>query len=681
MANENNSEQELSVHEGSRDLKGRSITPWLWVPTANFASGLPYVIVATLSTIVFKNMGVSNENIGYWTSLLLLPYTFKPLWSPLVDRYWAKRNWIVLAQAIIGICFFLVAAAIQFPKSMMGELMGGAAKAIGAENLPQFYFYSLIALMVVALASATYDIACDGFYMLALRDGQQSYFVGIRSTFYRLAMIGAGGLLPIVAGLIQDFTGPKYQEIVITSEPGIVESAPVQPDWAALAGSTKDQQILMSSKEIAIPPGKTADVMVRLAQPPLDGSEVVVLTRPVDGPKGLDFKSGDRIAFTTENWDQPSTLTLAVAEKEVIAPTTWHIRSSAGRIKLSWMVVFLSCGLIFLGMAVYHSAALPTPQADIQDTTDRPPFYKPLIWLGLAVGLPTVIWYVGSTELADLIKPFREKILEGVANPKMKTLFEQLFKLGQNTAILLVAFLVLRFVSPVRRVASEGFNFASRQSGINFSEVFSTFFAKHKIGVMLAFILLFRLGEAQIVKMGAAFLLDERSKGGLGLTATQVGIVYNTVGVVCLTIGGIIGGYLIATYGLKKVIWPLVAAMHIPNTLYVFMAITKPTSIWIISTCVGIEQLGYGIGFASFMMYLIFAAQGEYKTSHYALCTGFMSLGMMLPMMFSGFLQSALDYPIFFVLACLLVIPGVLVIPFLPMDDDFGKSSKNRAKA
>jgi PAT family beta-lactamase induction signal transducer AmpG len=689
MSTPNQQHDDLPVHVGSPDLKGRSISPWSWIPTVNFASGLPYVVVATLSTIVFKNMGVSNELIGVWTALLLTPYTFKPLWGPLIDRYWTKRNWIILTQALIGLCFLLVATAIRFPTSTVGDLLGGTATWLGIQDLQQFFLFSLVALAIVAFASATHDIACDGFYMLALREGQQSYFVGIRSTFYRMAMILGGGLLPVVAGYIQDNTGPEPVAVRIVADPAFTETkAPIT--WNLPQRAAASQAILVSSTDVEGKPGELVDLQVRLAAPPPDGTEVVVITRfksaniMAGPPRGLNFTAGERLAFGPSNWDQPSTVTLRVAGDVIRSRTEWNLTMAAGDIVLSWTYVFLGGAALFLGFAFLHSKTLPISRNDALDMSHKPAFHKPVFWLFVAVGVPAVAWWVSASYLkgallgAETYGLLLEKVgsFEGQLGKALPQLLPVVTSLLANSLIIFVAFIILRTLFPVRKVVSDAYQFASDRSGIGFFEVFVTFFSKKNILVMLLFILLFRLGEAQIVKMGVVFLLDETAKGGLGLSAKDVGIIYQTIGILCLTIGGIIGGYLISTYGLKKVIWPLVACMHVPNLLYVYLAYAQPTNLFIIGSCVGIEQLGYGIGFAAFMMYLIYAAQGEFKTSHYALCTGFMSLGMQIPMGFSGFFQVAMGYPVFFIFAFLLVIPGVLVIPFLPMEDDFGKRTR-----
>jgi PAT family beta-lactamase induction signal transducer AmpG len=202
----------------------------------------------------------------------------------------------------------------------------------------------------------------------------------------------------------------------------------------------------------------------------------------------------------------------------------------------------------------------------------------------------------------------------------------------------------------------------------NLKELFSSFFKKKGIWVSLAFILLYRLGEAQLTKIASPFLLDSREAMGLGISTETVGLIYGTIGVIALLLGGIVGGIVAAKHGLKKWIWPMVLSMNIPNLAYVYLAYALPENIWVVTSCIAIEQLGYGFGFTAFMLYLIQVSKGPYQTAHYALCTGFMALGMMLPGMIAGYIQELLGYNQFFIWVCLCTIPGMLLIPKLKIE-------------
>lgn len=379
---------------------------------------------------MYKKLDVPNTLIGL-TSLLYLPWVLKPLWGPTVDLVGTKRNWILWTQIVMAIVLALVGTVL---------------------HLPAFFILSLALFVLIAFTSATHDIAVDGFYLLALPPEQQAFFVGIRATAYRLAMIFGTGVLVVIAGKLE----------------------------------------------------------TRL-----------------------------------EN------------------------------IPLSWTLVMLGSGAVMAVVFLYHSFALPRPASD-------------------------------------------------------------------------------------RKAAKEG-----QQVSIPFLTVFKTYFQQQGIVPILAYIVLYRLGEAMLVKMSAPFLLDTRAAGGLALLTETVGYVYGTVGVLALVVGGILGGWLISKFGLRKCIWPMAFAINLPDLNYVYMAAASP-SLQMVYVLVAIEQFGYGLGFSAFMVFLMYTARGEYKTSHFALSTGFMALGMMLPGLVSGYLQQALGYYHFFIAVCLLTIPGMLTIFALP---------------
>ena len=413
---------------------------WTWIPSLYFAEGLPYVAVMTVSVILYKRLDISNTAIAFYTSWLYLPWIIKPLWSPLVDLLSTRRHWIVVMQLLIGAAFAAIALSIP------------------ADN---FFRYTLAAFWLVAFSSATHDIAADGFYILSLDDHDQAWFVGIRNTFYRLAMITGQGLLVMVAG------------------------------W---------------------------------------------------------------------------------------------LENSTGEVPLAWSITFFLLAAIYLVLFAWHRQMLPRVDADVAGK------------------------------------------------------FESLQAL------------LAKFV-----------------------ETFVAFFRKPYIGRILAFLLLYRIAEAQLVKLASPFLLDERAVGGLGLGTAEVGFVYGTVGALMLTLGGIAGGLLAARQGLKFWLWWMVAAINIPNAVYIVLAVLRPDSFLLINIAVGIEQLGYGFGFTAYTLYMIYVSRGEHSTAHFAICTGFMALGMMLPGLFSGWLQEALGYQHFFVWVLLATIPSFIVVALIPLDAGFGR--------
>ncbi|MDR7335114.1 MFS transporter [Roseateles asaccharophilus] len=418
-------------------------SPWVWIPSLYFGQGIPYVVVMTLSVVMYKNLGFSNTDIALYTSWLYLPWVIKPLWSPLAELFGTKRLWVTVLQFFIG------------------AALAGVALTLPMERAFQM---SLAVFWLMAFASASHDIAADGYYMLALPQHQQAAFVGVRSTFYRLANIGGQGGLVYLAGELTERTGSVVQ---------------------------------------------------------------------------------------------------------------------------AWTWVFWLLGGLFVALAVWHALVLPRPAADVRG--------------------------VGGSAARGLVAEF----------------------------------------------------FA----------VFASYFRKPGILVVLAFLLLYRFPEAQLLKLATPFLLDPVGEGGLGLSTKAVGIAYGTVGLTALTLGGLAGGWVISRVGLKKALWPLVLAMHIPNVAFLLLALTHPTSLAVISAALAVEQFGYGLGFTAYLMYMIHVADGPQKTAHYAICTGFMALGMMIPGMWSGWLQDQIGYVSFFIWVLVATIPSFAMTALIKVPEGFGKKA------
>lgn len=401
---------------------------------------------------MFNNMGMSKGDMAMYTSLLYLPWVIKPLWSPFVDIIKTKRWWVVAMQIIMSAAFALLAFSLPHP----------SAEVIAAGNTGVSVFaVTLVIFWITAFASATHDIAADGFYMLALKPDEQSLFVGIRSTFYRLSSIFGQGVLVVIAGL-------------------------------------------------------------------------------------LERKTGD--------------------------------------IPMAWSITLIISAVIFSLVTIWHIFRLPKPDADALRTT---------------------------TSAGEI---FRE-----------------------------------------------------------FGRTFATFFRKKGVLIAMLFMLLYRLPEAFLVKMMNPFLLDPMAEGGLGLSTESVGLVYGTVGVAALTVGGILGGIAASRWGLKKSMWPMALSLTLPCLSFVFLAAFQPDNIWIIGSCVALDQFGYGFGFTAYMLYLIYFSEGEFKTAHYSLCTAFMALSMMLPGMVAGYLQEAVGYTNFFIFVMVCCLVTVLVTLLLKVDPEYGK--------
>ena len=610
--------------------------PWFWVPSLYYAEGIPYIIVMTLSVIMYKRLGISNADIALYTSWLYLPWVIKPLWSPVVDLLKTKRFWIVTMQLVIG------------------TGLAGVAFTIPVER---FFQYTLAFFWLLAFSSATHDIAADGFYMLGLSSGDQAFFVGIRSTFYRFAMLTGQGLLVILAGALETATGldPVKVEVVaqnteavtigfnpeeymlqtgngglyfISEEEIRLSVAPLekqkadsiyrlvekwntehqfyalenrvlqntkQPGWWSRTVSQPLKIVLkdhFGQKAVAVTSNSTGNmtiVPVRLSQQPPAGEKVALNFSFEKGDKSIKLARDYRFEFTEKNWDKPAFVVVQLDPKLKKAATATFTGRS-GNISFAWSIVFLVIAFTFLLFSIYHRFALPRPIADQSNKTGE-----------------------GSV-------------------------------LGE------------------------------------FFSTFASFFRKKEIGVILLFILIYRLGESQIVKMAAPFLLDSREVGGMGITTGDLGLVYGTAGMIALTIGGILGGIAASRNGLKYWLWKMALMMNVPNAVYLLLSWFMPQSLWYIVAAVVVEQFGYGFGFTAFMLYMIYISEGKHKTAHYAIATGFMALGMMIPGMLSGWVQEIIGYQNFFVWVMICSVPPFLLIPFLKVDREFGIKKKEEAQ-
>lgn len=619
-----------------KNLKIKKRNPWTWVPTLYYAEGVPYIIVMTVSVIMYKRLGISNTDIALYTSWLYLPWVIKPLWSPIVDIFKTKRYWIILMQFLIG------------------AGLAGVALTIPVSN---FFQYTLAFLWLLAFSSATHDIAADGFYMLGLTEKQQAYFVGIRSTFYRLAMITGQGLLVILAGYFESTTGLPPVDVKVFSSPNSIEQSinidslkfneldgelriVVEPteleintlntnqnkidsilglarEWNGINEFTdyvkaeessinhdpnNDEIEGLSSFEIFIKNnfgveqevkgisdalGNVGALYFHLSKKPAEDEEIVINLGSSGGDNSIVLIEGTRFAFNSKNWNRPAMAVIQLDSKlKTVSSATFEAR--AGNIKLSWIITFsILTGLFFL-FFIYHKFMLPYTPKD---------------------------------------KPSIENSSKGV------------FKEFINTFVL--------------------------------------FFKRKHIGVILGFLLLYRLGESQLVKLASPFLLDMREVGGLGLTTGEVGLVYGTVGILALTLGGLLGGFLAARNGLKYWLWWMLIAINLPNVVYIYLSYAAPESFFLINLCVATEQFGYGFGFTAYMLYMIYVSQGDHKTAHFAITTAFMALGMMIPGMISGWLQELIGYQHFFIWVIIATIPAFIITRFIPLEDDFGLKEDN----
>ena len=431
-------------------------SPWLWVPSLYFAEGVPYFLVNNISVMMFAKMGVPNGQMAFFTTLLYFPWFLKGLWSPIVDVIKTKRWWILTMQVLMTAMMILL--TVTLPKPSPEAIAEGAVPI----NL---FWVTLVLFIVAAFASATHDIAADGYYMLAHSPSSQAAFIGIRRTAYRIASVFGQGVLVFIAG---------------------------------------------------------------------------------------------------------------------------RIEKSTGDIPFSWQVTIGVSAIIFFIVTLYHTFVLPKAADD-----------KPRI------------------------------------DPK------------------------------------EGAGATFRELGNSFK----TFFTKKGVVLAIIFMLLYRLPEGFLIKLCQPFLVAGRANGGLGLDTDAVGVVYGTIGVIALLAGGIAGGVYASKVGLKKALWIMTACMTLPCLTFCYLSIFLPTNLITISVAVSIEQFGYGFGFTAYMLYMMYFSEGEFKTSHYAICTAFMALSMMLPGFVAGYIQEAIGYVNFFwmVMFCCIATVGVTIAARKSIDAEYGR--------
>jgi len=604
-------------------------SPWAWIPSLYLAEGLPYVAVNIVSVIMYKRMGISNADIALYTSLLYLPWVIKPIWSPLVDMLKTKRWWIVITQLVLALGFASVALTI--PASL-------------------FFKITLAFFWLLAFGSATHDIAADGFYMLGLDTNKQAKYVGIRSTFYRVATITGQGLLVILAGFLESSSGREPVSLFIEASPGYSKTVLEMPRISAAPESRSDLYFFIEHDSLKIST-QTVDrdslgILLdsirasNLANGFVQAEELKVKskgwwTAQVSEPLG---------AWIRDNFGEERGSIASVTGSVAAVPVRLSGSPEPGE-KVVLNTVLKkgdkSIALVQGGHLVFTESNWDKPaymvfQADSKLTTSTSVSYE-----GLSGNIP-MSWAVTFFVLSGLFFVFS---------------------------------FWHRFILP--RPASDTPREDLKPSDVlrEFGQTFATFFKKPQVGIALFFMLTYRFAEAQLLKLINPFLLDPIDKGGLGLTTGEVGLVYGTIGIIGLTLGGIIGGVVAAAGGLKKWLWPMTLSMLLTAATFLYLSFTQTDNLVVINICVFVEQFGYGFGFTAYMLYLIYFSDGKYKTAHYAICTGFMALGMMLPGMFAGWLQEQLGYNHFFLWVMICSIVPLIAVALLKIDPSFGKKT------
>ncbi len=611
-----------------------SRSPWLWVPSLYYAEGIPYVVAMTVSVIMYKRLGISNTDIALYTSWLYLPWVIKPLWSPLVEIFGTKRRWIYLMQLVIGAAFACVALTIP---------------------VPDFFRYSLVLLWLIAFNSATHDIAADGFYILGLDTHQQAWFVGIRSTFYRLSMLTGQGLLVMLAGFIESNTGLGSVKMnvhaTVSEKFAIIQQSIAEPEKMVFKLDENSELKLcnFSGENIGIP------IL------PCNKDEITKIISKAKEWNGLETRKEDKTdkGSSSDWWKSNITQPLETTISKYFGKNKPEIKKETGNF-----------GIVYVGLSRKPEKGSKIVVNFGQKTGDKS------------------IKVIEGTRKEFTSENWNKPLMSIIQlDPQLKTDAHAEFvavsgniRLSWSIVFIIIAiFFVLFstyhfFILPYPESDKPS---AYKLSGTLVSEFFkpfASFFQKEGVIAALSFILLYRLGESQLLKLASPFMLDSREMEGLNITTGQVGLAYGTFGILMLTIGGIVGGMLAARHGLKKWIWWMALSINVPHLLYVYMSMCLPENFVVITACVALEQLGYGFGFAAYMLFMVyFAENSEYKTSHYAIMTGFMALGMMIPGMWSGWLQSLIGYQNFFIWVCLCIIPCFIAVSFVRIDPEFGK--------
>ena len=412
----------------------RNHHPASWVPSVYFAMGLPFVAIAAASSLMFKNLGISDAKIAFWTTLVMIPWTLKPLWSPLLEMFKTKKHFVVATQMLTGITFALVAFSLQ---------------------LPHFFSYAIAFMAIIAFSGATHDIATVGIYLNELSPADQAKYVGWQGAFYNVAKILSGGALVYLAGELEQKLGVVH----------------------------------------------------------------------------------------------------------------------------AWMIVMGIYGTIMVSLSVYHMKMLPSG---------------------------------GSSTQVNSLK-------EGIETLK---------------------------------------------------DVAKTFFQKKNILLSIGFVILYRFAEGFAIKIAPLFFKATREQGGLGLSTSEIGMIYGIFGAVSFVLGSILAGYFTSKRGLKKTLMILCASFNVPFVMYALLAYFQPENLYIVAAAVIVEYFGYGFGFVGLILYIMQQiAPGKYKMAHYAFADGIMALGFMIPSMVSGYISDFLGYKLFFIWVLIATIPSFLITYLAPFNN------------
>lgn len=624
-------------------MENKKTSPWAWIPTLYFAEGLPYVAVMTISVMMYKRLGISNTDIALYTGWLYLPWVIKPFWSPFVDIIRTKRWWILTMQWILAIALAGVAFSIPTP----------------------FFFQLTLAFFwVVGFTSATHDIAADGFYMHALDEHDQSLYVGIRSTFYRVATLVGQGLLVIIAGLIETNSGLPPARLQINADPAVVNQTCTLPVYVNPIDTTGEIHFVYTNSVVNV--GTKAPKAI-VANSKGDKTAYADYSKAMfDSVKNLNEQNGFVSAIKTT----------AVSKSADDGKGTFFSWLK-GHFGEDYIVSDQSNSILVVGVRLNKKPeSNKTIVLVVTNKSGDKSIKLEQDKLSTRFEFNEKNWNKTAYLYFEIDHKLSTKASATFEGASGNIPFAWLVAIGVLSLFFFVVVVYHSWALPRPKSDNDREVLTASQIFHDFFGTFGSFFTKKQIWIAILFMLLYRLPESQLVKLIQPFLVDPVDKGGLGLTTGEVGLVYGTFGIIGLTIGGIIGGIVAAKGGLKKWLWPMAWSMSLTCLTFVYLSYFQNHSLLIVNICVFIEQFGYGFGFTAYMLYLIYFSEGEHKTAHYAICTGFMALGMMIPGMAAGWLQEAIGYRHFFVWTMICCAATITVCAFVKIDPLFGKKNK-----
>lgn len=365
------------------DKKEKNIRAWFWIPTLYIAEAIAFVIITSVSVIMYQNLEVSNSEIIFYTSMLYFPWLIKPFWSPLIDSLGTKRNWVLFTQFLLAISFLIIAFLIQ---------------------LPDFFQFTIIAFWIVSFIAATHDIAVDGFYLVALKESYSSLFIGLRNSFYKIILISTATLVIVFSNQIEKIFSVSPAEFKVVANPNKffeetirVDSLQVKEKSGPLKlisntnyleistrPKTKDQVIFYTNfarnmnimngfvhQSVLVPDtsqindltGNIGLIKFHLSKKPSDKDEFIISLKFVEGENKFKVIEGNILKFTSLNWNKPAFAVIQI-DSSVTSKTIATFSAGVENFSFGWTITFGFLSLIFFLLFVFHKFILPYPTKD-----------------------------------------------------------------------------------------------------------------------------------------------------------------------------------------------------------------------------------------------------------------------------------------------------------------------------